>query len=672
MELVCSEVGKKIRSAIKVRLMELGKTVDDELIDYIMVMAANKKEETQMAKDLQPFLEEDTNKFTSWLQKVLKKLEQITVTVTDNEYKVAATVNKKSKSVTADSLKKKVKDGDSKDKKKKLKVAKDLNDTPKKLKVVKATGKTPSEVSPDSKSKGKVKSVVKLKKTVKEEPTIPLESFPSTSGLQSSVVVVRSESVSERKMEAATAKPREPVMMTSDVDEDEDDDFINIKTDLIEEEELLAEEQPNGSKVSRVEKMSSDHDSESSRSRPSYRNNPAITTAELRARRSVANRSRNESPPVQAVIRSQVIAKKRKSPSPPPRVSVMSRIGAVLKRKAEEEEEVKPKSVASVVRIKPRTTLPPEARPSKFLLLKAINEAQKSITTARQKSVEEEEEADSRPKLFTKNLKNRLGPREKIQVTLRNLAAEKKYDLEEDDDEMNEGDAYVPELTTSKNQPSFLITLDGYEEYSNKYLRATAEDIEMLQEEGVEMEFIDEGQLADENAPSKPKRKRIVFTPEPEEPVATEPVKKTMERCKFWPACRQGDSCGFHHPSTTCNNFPNCNFGDRCLYIHPNCKFDAACTRKDCPFTHASPRTFTAVVAIPKFVPAPVVRPAAPVKPVGPTICRFYPGCTNMNCRFFHPKPCRFGASCKSFGCIFSHPDVAPITKLKWVNTASV
>ena len=76
MELVCSEVGKKIRSAIRVRLLELGKTVDDELIDYIMVMAANKKEESQMARDLLPFLEEDTIKFTSWLQKVLKKLEQ--------------------------------------------------------------------------------------------------------------------------------------------------------------------------------------------------------------------------------------------------------------------------------------------------------------------------------------------------------------------------------------------------------------------------------------------------------------------------------------------------------------------------------------------------------------------------------------------------------------------
>jgi hypothetical protein len=60
----------------------------------------------------------------------------------------------------------------------------------------------------------------------------------------------------------------------------------------------------------------------------------------------------------------------------------------------------KPKSVASVVRIKPRTTLPPEARPSKFLLLKAINEAQKSISTSKSRGNEEEEEEDTRPKVY--------------------------------------------------------------------------------------------------------------------------------------------------------------------------------------------------------------------------------------------------------------------------------
>lgn len=38
----------------------------------------------------------------------------------------------------------------------------------------------------------------------------------------------------------------------------------------------------------------------------------------------------------------------------------------------------------------------------------------------------------------------------------------------------------------------------------------------MLQEQGVEMEIIDESQLEENGAP-KPKRKRIVFTPEPGE-----------------------------------------------------------------------------------------------------------------------------------------------------------
>lgn len=33
----------------------------------------------------------------------------------------------------------------------------------------------------------------------------------------------------------------------------------------------------------------------------------------------------------------------------------------------------------------------------------------------------------------------------------------------------------------------------------------------------------------------------------------------------------------------------------------------------------------------------PVARPPAPIKS-GASVCRFYPGCTNMNCRFFHPK----------------------------------
>ena len=74
-----------------------------------------------------------------------------------------------------------------------------------------------------------------------------------------------------------------------------------------------------------------------------------------------------------------------------------------------------------------------------------------------------------------------------------------------------------------------------------------------------------------------------------------------------------------------CRSFPNCKFGDKCLYIHPNCKFDASCTRRDCPFTHASPRNMTASVS------------ATPVR-TSQQVCKFFPKCSNVNCKFLHPK----------------------------------
>ena len=39
---------------------------DDELPDYIMVMVANKKNVTQMTADLNLFLGNNTDKFTTW------------------------------------------------------------------------------------------------------------------------------------------------------------------------------------------------------------------------------------------------------------------------------------------------------------------------------------------------------------------------------------------------------------------------------------------------------------------------------------------------------------------------------------------------------------------------------------------------------------------------------
>ncbi|XP_045616739.1 zinc finger CCCH domain-containing protein 14 isoform X2 [Procambarus clarkii] len=136
----------------------------------------------------------------------------------------------------------------------------------------------------------------------------------------------------------------------------------------------------------------------------------------------------------------------------------------------------------------------------------------------------------------------------------------------------------------------------------------------------------------------------------------------TKERCKFWPLCKAGESCPYHHPTVTCKSFPSCKFGDKCLYIHPNCLFDGACTRIGCPYTHASSRNLAlasaAVTQKHKIVPQ--IRPTK-VK------CKFFPKCTNMSCSFFHPKACFYGISCTQANCPYTHPTVPMGAKLKWI-----
>ncbi|CAH2041307.1 unnamed protein product, partial [Iphiclides podalirius] len=80
MDVVGSEIGQKMRSAIKAKLTELGCYVDDELPDYVMVMVANKRTRAQMDEDLQLFLGDNTDLFVNWLHQVLKKLQEVTVT----------------------------------------------------------------------------------------------------------------------------------------------------------------------------------------------------------------------------------------------------------------------------------------------------------------------------------------------------------------------------------------------------------------------------------------------------------------------------------------------------------------------------------------------------------------------------------------------------------------
>ncbi|KAJ2951549.1 hypothetical protein O0L34_g13698 [Tuta absoluta] len=97
MDVVGSEIGQKMRSAIKAKLTELGCYVDDELPDYVMVMVANKRTRAQMEEDLQLFLGDNTELFVNWLHQVLKKLQEVTVPAPKEPEKVKEKKEKKSK-----------------------------------------------------------------------------------------------------------------------------------------------------------------------------------------------------------------------------------------------------------------------------------------------------------------------------------------------------------------------------------------------------------------------------------------------------------------------------------------------------------------------------------------------------------------------------------------------
>ncbi|WKY13876.1 hypothetical protein Q1695_004597 [Nippostrongylus brasiliensis] len=156
-------------------------------------------------------------------------------------------------------------------------------------------------------------------------------------------------------------------------------------------------------------------------------------------------------------------------------------------------------------------------------------------------------------------------------------------------------------------------------------------------------------------------------------------VTKIPERCRFWPACRQGENCSYTHPTKQCINFPHCSFGSRCLYIHPPCRFDRKCVNPNCPYTHGK---IAAAAAVPLAVVAPQVSQPLPTstplpKPEPPKVlpdvplstepnpvpslssltpCLFGNKCKKPNCAFKHPKACHYGTSCMNASCYFYHP----------------
>ncbi|CAH1790723.1 unnamed protein product [Owenia fusiformis] len=251
--------------------------------------------------------------------------------------------------------------------------------------------------------------------------------------------------------------------------------------------------------------------------------------------------------------------------------------------------------------------------------------------------------------------------------------------LVEDDLAQKENVRYVQQaVQESKAQvpraesPRFIVTLDGVDPRSLTGHRNASEEDSMDDDSpqkvipqtfyrplaiAIDSDSEGDGEYEGENHTSPRKKPRM----------------STVERCKFWPGCKNGSLCPYQHPTTPCKTFPNCTFGDKCLYVHPSCKFDAKCTRADCPFTHSTKHLAQPQRGpVAKFAPIQTAHPVLPLPPSNSqnsrqTNCKFYPECTNMNCPFNHPKMCRYGVGCgRKDTCSFTHPKVPTGSKLKW------
>ncbi|KAM6068876.1 zinc finger CCCH domain-containing protein 14 isoform 1-T1 [Theristicus caerulescens] len=388
----------------------------------------------------------------------------------------------------------------------------------------------------------------------------------------------------------------------------------------------------------------------------------------------------------------------------------------------EEEEEdygLRTGSISSSVSVpaKPerRPSLPPSKQANKNLILKAISEAQESVTkTTNYSTVPQKQTVPVAPR-------TRISPEESqlevIHVQNRLPALSSQLQVEEPKEQTAEGiqGAEQKELSSRLQidpviEDTLQVTQDYYDAESMvhtdtrsfilKKPRLSEEIVPQNQQLGkraTEAIRVLSGRLIQTrdqlSQPEKPASPKFIVTldgvPSPpgylsdqeeEDMCVTEGLKpvtqmdmeqlnvlqkqeKVLERCKYWPACKNGDECVYHHPTLPCKVFPNCKFADKCLFIHPNCKYDAKCTKPDCPYTHASRRA-------PHPPPKPAPLPTPSVSSSSP-LCKFFPACKKMECPFYHPKHCRFNTQCTRPDCTFYHPTIAvpPRHALKWTRT---
>ncbi|XP_068802859.1 zinc finger CCCH domain-containing protein 14 isoform X6 [Struthio camelus] len=643
-----TEISRKIRGAIKGKLQELGAYVDEELPDYIMVMVANKKSQEQMTEDLSLFLGNNTVRFTVWLHGVLDKLRSVTTETTSvkssesNIFESNLPSNKNSSCVS--------------DEKRHEDILPPL--------AVSSTRaeKNDSRVSTSSQEQRNTSS----RQSCEDG---------SASRLTSTVKPLRELSPSEAVIDI---KP-------------EPDDLIDEDLNFVQENPLSRKKpivtvtygssrptaeiyRPPASRSAdgnvHVQRLSQQGNLQGSRQLDgqSCRSLEAVQLCNPEAFGSLAESYR----PTSKLCGDKVGSEEENSRKR--RLPVVSSVVKVKKfcNDGEEEEEeedygLRIGSISSSVSVpaKPerRPSLPPSKQANKNLILKAISEAQESVTKTTNYSTdyydtESVVHTDTRSFILKKpKLAEEITPQnqqlgKKATEAIRALSGRLIQTREQ---------LAQPEKPAS---PKFIVTLDGVPSPPGYLSDQEEEDLT----EGLKP--VTQSMCAGKGLKGLRAQQMQIVTRqlessdvEIEQLNVLQKQEKVLERCKYWPACKNGDECVYHHPTLPCKVFPNCKFADKCLFIHPNCKYDAKCTKPDCPYTHASRRA-----PLPPPKPAPL--PTTPISSSSP-LCKFFPACKKMECPFYHPKHCRFNTQCTRPDCTFYHPTIAvpPRHALKWTRT---
>ncbi|XP_062944522.1 zinc finger CCCH domain-containing protein 14 isoform X1 [Cynocephalus volans] len=725
-----TEISRKIRSAIKGKLQELGAYVDEELPDYIMVMVANKKSQDQMTEDLSLFLGNNTIRFTIWLHGVLDKLRSVTTEPSS------------------------LKSSDN-----------NIFDS-----------NVPSNKSGFSRGDER-----------RHEATIPPLAISSTrpekrdsrasTNLQEQKTTVRQtydDGAATRLM--STVKPlREPAPSEDVIDiKPEPDDLIDEDLNFVQENPL-SQKKPTvtltyGSSRPSIEiyrpPASRNLDSGANLNRLQFQQqqnsihaakqldmqNSRVYETEHLSEPEVLNSLEETYSPFfrhnsEKMSIEEENFRKRKLP-------VVSSVVKVRKfnHDGEEEEEdddygSRMGSVSSSVSVpaKPerRPSLPPSKQANKNLILKAISEAQESVTkTTNYSTVPQKQTLPVAPRTRTSQEELLAEVVQGQSRAPRINSPTKEEETKGDNIEKKQGTQQRQLLSRLQIDPVMGETLEISQDYYDMESMVHADTRSFilkkpkLSEEIVVAPNQESGMKTADNLrvlsghlmqtrdlvqPDKPASPKFIVTldgvPSPpgymsdqEEDMCFEgmkPVNQTaasnkglkgllhpqhlqlmsrqlddpngsfsnaemselsvaqkperlLERCKYWPACKHGDECAYHHPISPCKAFPNCKFAEKCLFVHPNCKYDAKCTKPDCPFTHMSRR-------IPVLPPKPAV--TTPVPHSSSQLCRYFPACKKMECPFYHPKHCRFNTQCTRPDCTFYHPTITvpPRHALKWI-----